>query len=521
MAENDKPAVAGAENTNVSQAAVRAFGGGNPNAPMIPLGAKLKMLAEAKGDAPAITFQGKTINYRDFHKRTNRLARALQAAGVKEGDLLTIGLPNGFGFLEIMWAAWKMGATPQPVSSRLPKHEIEAIAELAETPIVIAEADMPTDRKRFNVADLEKLATDDSDFDYKIAPVLKAPTSGGSTGRPKLILSGSPGVTSADTPEVGGWRIRRDDICVQAAPLYHNAPFQHAQSALTQGAHLVLLPRFDAEEMMRTISEHKATWVYMVPTMMNRVWHLPPEVKGKYDMASIRTLWHLAAPCPPWLKEAFIHWLGASVVMELYAGTEAQSATIITGEEWLAHRGSVGRVSNGSMQAFDEDGKPLGPGEMGEIYMKRAEGVAPSYQYRGATARTLPGGWESLGDMGYIDADGYLYLGDRRTDMILVGGANIYPAEIEAALDEHPLVLSSAVVGLPDDDLGNRVHAIIYGKPGVNEADLRKYIEERLVRYKQPRSYEFVDTPVRDDAGKVRRTALRDERIAKLKAQAK
>jgi bile acid-coenzyme A ligase len=510
MADEQKPAPAGG----------RAFGGAGPNAKMIPLGEKMKMLAAQKGDAPAITFEGETLTYRAFHKRTNRIARALQAAGVKEGDLVTIGLPNGFGFLEATWGAWKIGATPQPVSSRLPKHEIEAIAELAETPVVVADAAMPTSRKRLDIADLEKLASDDSDFDYKIAPVLKAPTSGGSTGRPKLILSGSRGVSSADIPEQGGWRIRRDDVCVQAAPLYHNAPFQHAQSALTQGAHLVLLPRFDAEEVMRTIAAFKATWVYLVPTMMNRIWHLPPEVKAKYDMSTIRTLWHLAAPCPPWLKEAFINWLGPDVIMELYAGTEAQAATIITGREWLEHRGSVGRVTNGAMQAFDENGNPLPPGEMGEIFMRRPEGANASYQYRGATARTLPGGWESLGDMGYIDKGGYLYLGDRRTDMILVGGANIYPAEIEAALDEHPLVLSSAVIGLPDDDLGNRVHAIVHGKPGVNEADLRRYLEERLVRYKQPRSYEFVDTPVRDDAGKVRRTALRDERIARMKAAA-
>jgi bile acid-coenzyme A ligase len=172
------------------------------------------------------------------------------------------------------------------------------------------------------------------------------------------------------------------------------------------------------------------------------------------------------------------------------------------------------------MKAFDANGNELPAGQTGEIYMKREEGLPSTYQYVGATARTLPGGWESIGDIGWFDEDGYLYLADRRTDMILVGGANVYPAEIEAALEEHPLVASSAVIGLPDDDLGNRVHAIIQPRNGLDLEDLKRHLAERLVIYKRPRSFELVDENVRDDAGKVRRTALRDERIAQQKAGA-
>ena len=157
------------------------------------------------------------------------------------------------------------------------------------------------------------------------------------------------------------------------------------------------------------------------------------------------------------------------------------------------------------------------PREIGEIYMRRPEGMAPSYQYRGATAKVLPGGWESLGDIGWFDEDGYLYLADRRTDMILVGGSNVYPAEIEAALEEYDSVQSVAVIGIPDDDLGAKIHAIVQTKGVGDEAALREYLKTKLVTYKQPRTYEFVDEPLRDDAGKVRRTALRDARIAKLK----
>ncbi|MDB5418122.1 MAG: putative fatty-acid--CoA ligase, partial [Phenylobacterium sp.] len=200
-----------------------------------------------------------------------------------------------------------------------------------------------------------------------------------------------------------------------------------------------------------------------------------------------------------------------------YAGTEAQAVTIISGAEWLTHKGSVGKVTAGEMIAIGEDGQPLAARETGEIYMRRAEGAPPTYKYLGAEAKTLPGGWESLGDIGWFDEEGYLYLADRRTDMILVGGSNVYPAEVEAALEEFPAVQSCAVIGIPDDDLGNRIHAIIQAKGKVDPEALRAHLAERLVPYKQPRSFEFVDEPLRDDAGKVRRTALRDARIAKLK----
>jgi bile acid-coenzyme A ligase len=297
------------------------------------------------------------------------------------------------------------------------------------------------------------------------------------------------------------------------APLYHNAPFGMMMTGTALGCHVVLTPRFDAEGTLAEIARRRADWVYLVPTMMNRIWHLPAEVRGSYDLSSVEILWHMAAPCPPWLKEAFINWIAPGEVMELYAGTEAQAVTIITGSEWLAHRGSVGRVAIGEMKVFGEDGRELPPGETGEIYMRPPEGSPPTYRYLGATPKTLPGGWESLGDLGWFDADGYLYLADRRTDMILVGGSNVYPAEIEAALEEHPAVQSCAVIGLPDEDLGARIHAIVNAKGEVGEDELRAHLKDRLVTYKQPRSYEFVDEPVRDDAGKVRRTALRDARL--------
>jgi len=483
---------------------------------LVSLGARVSQIAAQKPDAPAITDDTHTLTWRQFDRRTNRIAQGLAKAGVKFGDVVSIALPNGSGFLEAAFGLWKAGATPQMLSWRLPQAEADAVMDLAETPILISNGSVQSSRPRYDVDALAALGADDGPLPDVIAPVYKAATSGGSTGRPKLILSGGPGVVAS----AGGamWRTGWDDACVMPGPLYHNAPFTTSVNALANGAHVVVLPKFDPEETLKAIDRHKATWTYLVPTMMSRIWKLPDAVKASYDVSHLHTVWHMAAPCPAWLKEAWINWIGAETLMELYAGTEAQAATVMSGTEWLAHRGSVGKVTIGEMAAFNDAGERLPIGEIGEVYMRQPEGAAASYAYRGASARILPGGWESLGDIGSFDADGYLYLADRRTDMILVGGSNVYPAEIEAALDEHPGVHSSAVVGLPDDEMGATIHAIVHPKGEVSEAELREHLRSRLVSYKQPRSYEFVGEQVRDDAGKVRRTQLRDERVARMKA---
>jgi bile acid-coenzyme A ligase len=480
----------------------------------ISIGARMHEIAAEKPDAPALTANDETLTWIQLHKRTNRMARGMLAKGVKFGDFVTIALPNGIAFVEACYACWKIGATPQPVSSRLPAGELAAIIELANSPIVVANPPMQSPRPVITAEALLAASADDSDLPDAIAPSYKAPTSGGSTGRPKLIVSGTRGVTVKGGVEGSFWRYDGNSTVLMPGPLYHNGPFGCVFGALNAGAHVVVMPKFDAESTLRDIEKYKADWVYLVPTMMSRIWRL--ENREQYDVSSLKTLWHLAAPCPPHLKEAYINWLGGDVIMELYAGTEAQAVTVITGTEWLDHRGSVGRVMGGArMAAFGPDGTELPVGETGEIYMLRDPALPPSYRYVGAEPRTLPGGWESLGDIGYFDAEGYLYLADRRTDMILVGGANVYPAEIEAALDEHPLVASSAVIGLPHDELGNQVHAIVQPRAGLDLEDLKKHLAERLVLYKQPRTFELVEENVRDDAGKVRRTALRDARIKK------
>lgn len=485
---------------------------------MISLGEKLYRRAQAAPDKPAISCGEVTLTWRQLESRTNRIARALELLGVKHGDLVTIGLPNGIDFIEVSWGIWKLGATPQPVSFRLPTAEMRAIVDLAASPVVIALPGMEIDRRRVTVDDLLALSDDERPLESRVAPVLGAMTSGGSTGRPKLVLSGRRGEVRAELDVPDFSRLGEGETALVPAPLYHGGPFWYALAALTRDAHVVLMPRFDAQAVLAEIERRRVTWVYLVPTMMSRIWRLPEEVRGRYDLSSLKTLWHMAAPCPSWLKEAFIGWLGPDVIMELYDGSESIAWTKITGREWLSHRGSVGRVHAGEMKAFDANGNVLPPGEVGEIYMRPPKDSPPTYSYRGATPRVLPGGWESLGDIGYFDAEGYLYLSDRRTDMILVGGSNVYPAEVEAAIDEHPLVMSSAVVGLPHEDMGSSIHAIVEARPNLTADALLAHLSERLVTYKLPRSIEFVQEPLRSEAGKVRRTQLRDERIARMKS---
>ena len=473
--------------------------------PTVSFAQRIRDLAAADPDRPSVTCGEESVTRAELDRRSNRLARDLQAAGVTVGDMVTIALPNSVDWYVAFLACWKIGAVPQPVSSRLPGRELEQIVELADPPVVIGA----------EVAGRTCLPLgyepqgDDAPLPDAVSPAWKAPTSGGSTGRPKLIVSGDPSVLDLDVPNALG--VTPDGCMVMPGPLYHNGPLVWSCTALLRGSHIVVLPRFDAEETLRMLAEHRADIVYLVPTMMKRIWRLPEEVRESYDLSALKVVWHLAEPCPEWLKQVWIDWLGAERIFELYGGTEGQAGTIITGPEWLAHRGSVGRTYAGEIKILDADGNEVPTGEMGEVWMRRTR-EEETYHYLGAEPRRRDDGWESLGDMGRLDEDGYLYLGDRMQDMILSGGSNIYPAEVEAALQEHPQVRSCVVIGLPDDDLGNRIHAIVEAD-AVTEDELRTFMGERLVRYKVPRTFEFVTETLRDDAGKVRRAALRAERL--------
>ncbi len=479
--------------------------------------ARLAALADARPDAPAITCAGTTLTRRELDSRANRLARELQSHGVAHGSFVTVAVPNSVDWFIAYVATWKLGAIPQPVSAKLPGRELGAIVELAGSRVVVgapdsAFAELPADVVHIPFGHVPGPEFSDDPLPDATSPAWKAPTSGGSTGRPKLIVSGDPAVIDTDAP--GPLGTQPGGCMLVPGPLYHNGPAVWSCQALLQGNHVVVQERFDAEGVLASIEQHGVDVVYLVPTMMKRISRLDDEVRLSYDLSSLRIAWHLAEPCPAWLKEAWIDWLGPERIWELYAGTEGQAVCIITGTEWLTHRGSVGRVSSGEMKVCDADGNELPPGEQGEVWMRSGRDT-PTYRYVGAEAKTLDGGWESLGDMGWFDEDGYLYLGDRVQDMILSGGANIYPAEIEAALNEHPAVHSCAVIGLPDEDRGNVVHAIVQADESeVSVDELLAFLGERLTVYKLPRSVEFVADPLRDDAGKVRRAELRAARLS-------
>jgi bile acid-coenzyme A ligase len=448
----------------------------------------------------------------------NRRARAFAAKGVKAGDFVAIGLPNGNVFFETTFAVWKLGATPTSLSRRLPRGEAAAVLEILKPALVVGgESDWNV--PNYLPANFVPKGFSDEPLASPVARYWKAMTSGGSTGRPKVILDHQPAVvdTAAELPLGISFGVS----LLNPGPLYHNAPFTLSHFALFAGGRLTGLVKFDAEETLRRIEAESVQWVNFVPTMMHRIWALPESVRAAYDLSSLKIVFHMAAPMPPWLKEKWIEWLGPERIWELYGGTERQGSTVISGLEWLAHRGAVGKIgATAQLRIIGTDGNDVAPGETGEIYFLPNDGAGTTYHYLGAEPKRRSDGWESLGDIGRLDAEGYLYLADRLTDMILRGGANIYPAEVEAAVSAHPEVRSCVVVGLPDPEFGQRVHAILELDAATNAqaiADVMSgFLKDRLSRYKHPESFEVVSVPVRDDAGKVRRTLLRDERAAWL-----
>jgi bile acid-coenzyme A ligase len=472
-------------------------------------------LAEEAPDRVAVIHGGESATRLELEQRSNRLARAYAERGVGPGALVTLALPNGIEFLVATLAVWKLGGSPQPISARLPEAERRVIVALAKPALIVGVA--PDEYGDAFPSVPAGFAPDarlsEAPLPDVVPPYSRTMTSGGSTGRPKLIVDLTPALADPTVAE-NGMQLRGTTLV--PGPLYHAGPFIVSWQCLLSGGTLILTSRFDPEECLRLIGQQRVDWALFVPTMMQRIWKLPAELRERYDVSSLRRVMCTGAPSPAWLKRGWIEWIGAEKIWEAYGGTERIAGTLIDGVEWLAHPGSVGKPPpERKMRILRPDGSACAPGEVGEIYMLPAAGRGTTYRYIGAEAEATPDGWETVGDMGWLDADGYLYLADRKTDMILVGGSNVYPAEIEAALDAHPAVRSSAVIGLPDEDLGQRLHAIVDAPDGVGEDELRAHLAERLVAYKVPKSFELVREPLRDDAGKVRRSALREARLDK------
>ena len=480
----------------------------------VPLGMILSHHAAQSPGRAALILDGQEISYAELDVRANRRARMFRQHGVRPDDFVTVALPNCLEFYESSFAVWKLGAIPNIVSPKLPQREIDAIVGLARPRLIVGlqaggaagPAVVPAGTPLDETLSPEPL-------EEAVSRNWKAMTSGGSTGRPKIIVDAMPGRWD---PDLGVLGQSAGSVLLNPGPLYHNGPFMLMHTGLFVGGTIVEMGKFDALRALELIDAHGVTWVNLVPTMMQRIWRLGPKVRSRFSLASLERIFHMAAPCPAWLKEEWIAWLGGDRLYEVYAGTERQGSTLISGTEWLSHRGSVGKPQPGArMRVLDDAQQDCPAGEIGEIFFLPDGGPNSTYRYIGAEARRC-GDWESLGDLGWFDGDGYLYLSDRRTDLIISGGANIYPAEVEAALDAHPLVSSSVVIGLPDEEWGERVHAIIQPVAGAAPTvpELLDFLGDRLTRYKLPKTIEFTTEPLRDDAGKVRRASHRTSRIA-------
>lgn len=489
---------------------------------LIPtIGAQISTLAALSPDAPAVTASGRTLTRAELDASTNRLARAYAELGVAQGDYVTIMLPNSIEWIQAAVACWKLGAVPQPLAPRMPDPEFVGLLALRRRALIVGRVDPGRMIPSVPADFVPDASLSDDPLPEAVSPVWKVMASGGSTGRPKLIEAGG----DSRLPAAIGYPLgaQQDDVNLVSVPMSHNTGATMAVIGLLMGHHLVLMPRFEPAEFLRLVTQHRVTFLATVPTIMQRLLPVYRADPDAYDLTSIRRFWHVASLCPPAVKAAWIDIVGPEALWELYGGTELQALTFINGTQWLTHPGSVGVVVSGEMKVLDDQGRECAPGEEGEVYMRPAPGSRPTYRYIGSEAKSRDG-WDSLGDLGYFDADGFLYLSDRRVDMFTVGGRNVYPAEIESALGAHPEVLSCLAFGIPDPnsgDLGQLPYVQVQvADPALDEAAVTDFLRQHLESYKVPRWVEFVDAPLRDDAGKARRSAERAEVISRLQAQA-
>jgi acyl-CoA synthetase (AMP-forming)/AMP-acid ligase II len=473
--------------------------------------------------------------------RSYALAQAFRGRGLREGSHLAIHLENSLQYLEAAWAAQRSGMYCTPVNWHLTEGEAAYIIEDSETQALISSpgllSSIPGMPERLlppalalvkggaegGWEDYETFLASGADPDaYQLFEQTDGEFmfySSGTTGRPKGILRqlsgnpfGTPNGTAVLMENLFGFR--QDSIYLCPAPLYHAAPLVWSLNTQRIGGTVVVMERFDALEMLQLIERYRVTHVQVVPTMFVRLLKLPDEQRLAYDLSSLEQVIHAAAPCPVEVKERMLDWWGP-IIREFYAGSEGSGFCTIGAEEWLAHRGSVGRNTMGPIHILDDDGTSLPPGEVGTIWFEGG----PSFEYHNDPVKTAEAfndaGWSTIGDMGSVDEDGYLFLSDRRTNLILSGGVNIYPQEIEDVLTMHPSVTDVAVIGMPDEELGQRVVAVVTpadpsaAGPGL-ASELTDYCRHRLARFKCPRQVIFDDDLPRLPSGKLAKRLLHD-----------
>ncbi len=501
-----------------------------------PLTGEARPVQAMRRDIAAImSDSGAALPYAELERRSVQLANLLTARGLVAGDRVAILMENALDWYVAMWGARRAAMFFVPINWHLKPAEIRYVVDNSDARAIVASASLA----ELAQASCEGLVGVDVRLssggpaggfeDLEAALSAHPPTPGGpemdggsmlyssgTTGHPKGILRrlsngafGAPNELERMLAET--YSIDPQAIYLSPAPMYHASPVGFTGTVLRQGGTVVLMPSFDAEAVLAAIEKHRITHAQFVPTHFVRLLRLPDEVKARYDLSSLRVVIHAAAPCAPDVKRAMIDWLGP-IIYEYYAGSEGCGLTAINSAEWLAHPGSVGRSRTSPIRIVDlETGAELPAGEIGGIYFE-SPGTFSYHKDAAKSASALtPQGWGTLGDVGHVDEDGYLYLSDRRSDLILSGGVNIYPQEIENALSTHPAVADVAVIGVPNPEFGQEVKAVVELLPGaaaVSEAELIAYAREHLAHFKAPKSIDFTSALPRLPNGKLLRRRL-------------
>ena len=468
-------------------------------------------------DKPALIAGDRVLSYADLDDRANRLAAVLEGMGANLGRPVAAVLPNGIEFFEVAMAAGKLGVPFLPINWHLKADELAYIVSDADVSVVVSSAPVEG-RPTLVVGDDYENAITGGDPAARgvegTVPSLVFYTSG-TTARPKGVVHGSftgEAIRKGMEGQAALWRWTADDVHLLCGPSYHAGPCGWAFTALYMTATTVIMPSWDARKWLRLVDQHRVTRAFMVPAHFIRLLEVPEEERAQYDLSSLRLIVHGAAPCPVPIKRRMIEWLGplGCEIHELYGGSEG-GATKIGPEEWLAKPGSVGKPWPGvEVRVLDEDGGRLPAGEPGLVYITPMSG---GFEYRNdpeKTAAAWRDGAFTIGEIGYLDEDGYLFITDRASDMVLWGGVNIAPREVEEVLYDHPAVIDCAVFGIPDERSGERLKAMVEARGGVAVDELSAFVRDRLADYKVPKDWELVDELPRDAAGKVRKRLLRD-----------